>query len=123
MRNLIRRRLTASWTGFTLAILSIVYGIQLYLHPSILQMYRVYNLIESFVDHHTLGLIFIFLGALKLFGILFKNTLIKRISLIGLSVVWIMYGVAFAMSPPPNTIWIFSFGIVMLTHGVNNRIR
>ena len=110
------RLILLKWDSFVLAIGSIVYGLQLYLQPTILQNYKVYELIREIFDNRVIGVVYIALGILKLIGIATNNKIIKLISLRGLLFVWLLFVVAFLITPPPNTVWImalmsFSLGL------------
>lgn len=114
----IKQIITLKWDSLVLSITSILYGLTLYLNEDILVNYTVYSLIEKIFDNHAISLIFIILGILKLIGILLNNSKLKRISLIGLSAIWMVFCVSFVLSPPINTVWIFSLSMALLAFGI-----
>lgn len=106
------------WDSFVLSIGSIIYGIQLYIHPSILQNYKVYQLIREMFDHRIIGVIFCVVGLLKLIGVIANNRRLKFFAVRGLMFLWLLFMVAFVVTPPPNTVWIMAFMSFMLGLGV-----
>ena len=106
------------WDSFVLSIGSVLYGIQLYVYPNILQDYKVYQVIREMFDHKIIGAIFILLGILKLVGIVLNNRTIKVLAIRGLLFVWLLFMVAFVITPPPNTVWIMAFMSFMLGLGI-----
>ena len=112
------RLILLKWDSFVLAIGSIVYGLQLYLQPTILQNYKVYELIRQIFDNRLIGFIFIFLGAVKLIGIWLNNEIVKKLAMRGLLFVWLLFMVSFIITPPPNTVWIMELMASSLGLGI-----
>lgn len=112
------RLILLKWDSFVLAVGSIIYGTQLYVQPTILQDYKVYQLIREMFDYRIIGAIFVLLGILKIIGIVLKHRTIKVIAIRGLLFVWLLFMVAFVITPPPNTVWIMAFMAFMLGIGV-----
>lgn len=109
------------WDSFVLAIGSMLYGIQLYVYPNILQDYKVYQLIREMFDHRFIGLIFVIFGLLKLIGVITNNQRIKVISVRVLIFLWLLFMVSFLITPPPNTVWIM--GLMGASLGLGIIIR
>ena len=103
--------------SLVIAVTSILFGAQLMLYPHILQTYKVYTLIRELFDNTTIGLAFIILGLLKIIGILFNNPTIRYVAIRGLLFLWLVFFIAFLISPPPNTVWVYSLAMVMLATG------
>lgn len=99
--------------GFIVACGSLLYGIQLFRFPTILENYRVYQIVDDIMNNRQLGLLFIMLALIKIVGVLNNNRIMRRIGLIGLVFLWGMFSVSFILSPPPNTVWTLS--ITMLS--------
>jgi hypothetical protein len=114
MRNLI----VAKWDSLVLSIVSILYGLQLLLHPAILQDYRVYQLVDDLFDYRAISAVFMILGFLKILGIVIKNQMLKHTVLILLTFFWTLFGVSFVLSAPPNTIGILSLAMAFLAMGI-----
>ena len=103
--------------SFVVAMTSVLYGTQLILFPHILQTYKVYTLIRELFDNTAIGLAFIILGLLKIIGIIFNNRTIRHVSIRGLLFLWLVFFIAFLISPPPNTVWVYSLAMVILSTG------
>ena len=106
------------WDSFVLAIGSILYGLQLYLHPSILENFKVYDIIDEMFDHKSIGLLFIVAGLMKLIGIVLNSHKLKFLSVRALIFLWLMFMVSFLITPPVNTIWIMAFMSTALGLGI-----
>lgn len=94
--------------GFIVAWGSLLYGIQLFRFPGILENYRVYQIVDDIMNNQHLGLLFIMFALTKIIGIFIKKPIMRRIGLIGLVFLWGMFSVSFMLSPPPNTVWTLS---------------
>lgn len=112
------RLILLKWDSLVLAVGSILYGIQLYVQPNILQDYKVYQLIREMFDNRFIGAVFIFLGISKIVGIVSNNRILKKYTMRGLLFVWLLFMIAFVITPPPNTIWIMAFIMFMLGLGI-----
>lgn len=106
------------WDSFVLAIGSIIYGIQLYVHPTILQNYKVYQLIREMFDHRIIGLMFIIVGLMKLIGVIINSPRIKFLAVRALMFLWLLFMVSFLITPPPNTVWIMALMASSLGLGI-----
>lgn len=106
------------WDSFVLAIGSIIYGIQLYVHPTILQNYKVYQLIREMFDHRIIGLMFIIVGLMKLIGVIINSPRIKFLAVRVLMFLWLLFMVSFLITPPPNTVWIMALMASSLGLGI-----
>ena len=106
------------WDSFVLSIGSVLYGIQLYIYPNILQDYKVYQVIREMFDHKSIGLLFMVAGLMKLVGIITNNSRVKFLSVRALIFLWLLFMVAFVITPPPNTVWIMAFMSFMLGLGI-----
>ena len=106
------------WDSILLGVTSIVYGITLFVNGNILITYQLYRLIAQIFDHHAIGLIFVALGLLKIIGIWKHIESLKRVALTGLAALWTVFSVSFILTPPANTIWIFSLSLALLAFGI-----
>ena len=106
------------WDSFVLAIGSILYGLQLYMYPSILQNFKVYDIIDEMFDHKSIGLLFMVAGLMKLIGIALNRTQLKFLSVRALIFLWLLFMVSFLITPPVNTIWIMAFMATALGLGI-----
>lgn len=93
-----------------------LYGAQLFLHSEILSGYRVYEIIAkgSSTVHSMIGIIFMLIAIIKGIGLYLNNRKIRRIGITMLTTVWSFYLISFAISPPPNTVWVTSFVLLAL---------
>lgn len=105
--------------SIAVALGSILYGVQILLHPSIMETYKIYVLIRELFNNQVLGAFFILLGALKIIGIAINNKLMKRIAIRGLLFLWLLFFIAFIVTPPPNTVWVYAFLMVFLSVGTS----
>lgn len=106
------------WESLALAITSVIYGAQIFIHPEIMDTYKVYSLIRDIFDAHLIGGIFVVLGSMKLIGIWTNYSLLKKLSLRGLTFLWLLFLIAFVITPPPNTVWVLAFNMIFLIVGV-----
>lgn len=114
MKNII----ILKWDSLVLSIVSVIYGLQLLLHPSILQEYRVYQLVDNLFDYRAISAVFMILGFLKTIGIVINSKKLKHTVLILLTFFWTLFGVSFVLSAPPNTIGILSLAMAFLAMGI-----
>lgn len=106
------------WDSFVLAIGSVLYGLQLYVYPSILENFAVYQVIREMFDHKSIGLLFMVAGLIKLVGIITNNSRIKFLSVRVLIFLWLLFMVSFLITPPQNTVWIMAFMALSLGLGI-----
>ena len=106
------------WDSFVLAIGSVLYGLQLYLFPGILQTFKVYDIIDEMFDHKSIGLLFMVAGLTKITGILLNSPRLKFLSVRALIFLWLLFMVSFLITPPVNTIWIMAFMATTLGLGI-----
>lgn len=113
----LRLLITLKLDSFVVSLTSILFGMQLILYPHILQTYKIYTLIRELFDNTVIGLAFIILGLAKLIGIWLNNKFLKQFSIRGLLFLWLVFFIAFLISPPPNTVWVYSLAMVTLATG------
>ena len=112
------QKVILKWDSFVLAIGSILYGLQLYVYPSILENFAVYQVIREMFDHKSIGLLFMVAGLMKLVGIITNNSRIKFLSVRVLIFLWLLFMVSFLITPPQNTVWIMAFMALSLGLGI-----
>lgn len=100
-----------------LTIGSFCMGFSLFSFPSILTTYKVYEVIMNIFDNRVIGGAFMLLAISKLLGIVFNWKWVKKLSLKGLLFLWLLFLIAFLITPPPNTIWILALVCVILAVG------
>lgn len=105
--------------SIAVALGSILYGVQILLHPTIMETYKIYVLIRELFNNQVLGAFFILLGTLKIIGIAINNKLMKQIAIRGLLFLWLLFFIAFIITPPPNTVWVYAFLMVFLSVGAS----
>lgn len=113
-----RKIIVLKWDSLVLSIASVLYGLQLFLHPAILQEYRVYQLIDDLFDYRAISAVFVTLGCLKIIGIAINNKKLRHMVLVLLTFFWTLFGVSFVLSAPPNTIGILSLAMAFLAMGI-----
>ena len=93
---------------------SLLYGMQLFRHPEILDQYRVYAMIRELFSGRQIGLVFVVLALVKAYGVFTNTRFAKTFSRTALMFLWSLFLGAFLISPPPNTVWILAFVMVSL---------
>lgn len=106
------------WDSLVLAVGSMLYGLQLYAHPNILENFAVYQIIREMFNHKFIGLLFMVAGLTKLVGIITDNSRIKFLSVRALIFLWLLFMVSFLITPPQNTVWIMAFMALSLGLGI-----
>lgn len=103
--------------SIVLALSSTLFGFMLFTFTNILRDYQVYTLIRNIFDNRIIGAAFMFLGVSKMLGIVFNWRIVKILAIRGLLFLWMLFLIAFAVTPPPNTIWVLAFTMVILATG------
>lgn len=106
------------WDSMILGITSIIYGLTLYVNLDILKTYQLYQIIDKIFDNHSVAVAFVVLGSIELIGVVINSKPLKRISIIGLTAFWSIFSVSFMMTPPTNTVWIFSLAMALIAFGI-----
>ena len=117
----IKEHMIYYYYSYLLALLSIVYGWQLTVHPDILQTYRVYQRIRDVFDHRFIGVFFVFLGILYAASTMMDWRKVKQLLLPVFTFIWTFFGLSFILSEPPNTVGILTLGIAILSFGISIR--
>ena len=107
--------------SFILSIGSLVYGVQLVLHPEILSNFSVYQHIIELFNYRLVGVVFILLSLLKLIGLFTNRQWLRRYSLVAFTYVWSFFSLSFLLSQPANTVWIFT--LIMTAISISISIR
>ena len=113
-----RKIIVLKWDSLVLSVASVLYGMQLFLHPAILQEYRVYQLVDDLFDYRAISAVFVTLGCLKIIVISINNKKLRHTVLVLLTFFWTLFGVSFVLSAPPNTIGILSLAMAFLAMGI-----
>lgn len=100
--------------SIVIVIGSFLYGMQLCRHPDILEQYAVYAVIRETFHGEQIGSAFMILAVLKAIALIKNSQTLKVLSRTCLMFVWCLFMVGFMITPPPNTIWIFAFVMVLL---------
>ena len=117
----IKEHIIYYYYSYLLALLSILYGWQLTVHPDILQTYRVYQRIRDVFDHRFIGVFFVFLGVLYATSTVMDWRKVKQLLLPVFTFIWTFFGLSFVLSEPPNTVGILTLGIAVLSYGISIR--
>lgn len=107
--------------SYLLALLSIVYGSQLIIHPEILHTFKVYANIRDLFDHRFIGLFFVVIGVLYAIATAKSYYKLKQCLLPIFSFIWTFFGLSFLLTEPPNTVWAFSLGMALLSFIISLR--
>lgn len=106
------------WDAIVASIVSVVYGLQLFLSPQLLNAYQAYEVISYLLDSKVFGVAFIVLGALKTYAIFRNNTTIKLVSISLLGALWMFFLVGFILSPVANSLWVLPLTMFLLCLGI-----
>ena len=117
----IKEHIIYYYYSYLLALLSILYGWQLTVHPDVLQTYRVYPRIRDVFDHRFIGVFFVFLGVLYATSTVMDWRKVKQLLLPVFTFIWTFFGLSFVLSEPPNTVGILTLGIAVLSYGISIR--
>jgi len=110
--------------SFSFTIGSIAYGGYHYFNQQILietKAYAVANNLFGFIGGKYFGLVFIVLGLLKLYGLIFDNPFLKLPIYFALLFLWIILGICFLVAfidGNQNAGWVYSFIIAALSTSV-----
>lgn len=107
--------------SYLLSFGSFIYGLQLVVHPEILQTYRVYQRIRDIFDHRFIGLVFVVLGLVYAFGTIMRINRLKQFLLPLFTFIWTFFGLSFWLTEPPNTMWALSLIMALLSFGISLR--
>lgn len=124
-------KLCQAWTyvkdrraSFSFTIGSIGYGCYHFFNSKILihsDAYKVLDALFGFVGGRFFGLVFIVIGCLKLYGIIFDKTMFKLPPYFALLFLWIMLAICFFISflqGNQNSLWIYSFIIAFMSTSI-----
>lgn len=106
------------WDAFVVAIISIVYGLQLYLSPHLLNGYKAYAVINYLFDSKVFGIAFIALGVFKMLFILTNKERLRVVSIVSLGSLWVFFFTGFVLSPVANSLWILPLSMFLLCVGI-----
>lgn len=107
--------------SYLLSLGSFIYGLQLVVHPEILQTYHVYQRIRDIFDHRFIGLFFVVLGLVYAFGTIMRINRLKQFLLPLFTFIWSFFGLSFWLTEPPNTVWALSLIMALLSFGISLR--
>ena len=101
---------------YIVIVSTFLYGSQLFLHSEILSSYRVYQIVSrgNALIHNMIGILFMTIALIKAIGLYTNNMRLRRLGITMLTTVWSFYLISFAVSPPPNTVWVMSFAMLAL---------
>ena len=117
----IKEHVVHYYFSYLLSLISMVYGWKLFIHPEILQTYRVYQKIRDVFDHRFIGLFFIALGLTYGLATMTNRKKIKQILLPVFSFIWTFFSFSFILSEPPNTVGILTLCVALMGFGVSLR--
>ena len=117
----IKEHLIYYYYSYLLALISIVYGWKLIVHPEILQTYKVYQKVRDVFDHRFIGVFLLLLGLSYAIATIFDFRKVKQIMLPIFSFIWTFFSFSFILSDPPNTIGILTLCVALIGFGVSLR--
>lgn len=111
-------------TSFTFSIGSIAYGFYHFFNSNILSYSNAYaaiNNIFGVVGGRYFGLMFIIIGALKVFGLIIDNVYLKLPLYFALLFLWLLLGSCFLVTfidGSTNPSWIYCFTIALMSTNI-----
>ena len=100
--------------GGLISIGTLLYGLQIFKYPHILENYAIYSIVNSILNHKVLGVWFIVSAMIKISGNMFDKANLRKVGMVSMGFLWGMFTVGFFISPPPNTVWTLSLTMVMI---------
>lgn len=107
------------WDAFLVSIISIIYGLQLFFSPHLLNDYRAYSVMNKIFDSQTFGILFISLGFLKMLFVFKHKTKLRSLSIAMLGGIWMFFFVGFVLSPVANSLWVLPLAMFLLCLGIS----
>lgn len=99
-----------------LALLTVVYGLWLQLSQGVLVRYLIYQLLQDLISPQAIAMTFVFVGVGSLIGIAIGIKEVKALFSTMTTVLWSTWAISFFITPPPNSVWIFSAFIAYLSY-------
>lgn len=106
------------WHGIILSLTSILYGSWLLIHPTILDNYGSYEIINQMFNSYFISIAFIVCGLGKILSILINNKRLRKIAIFAMAFLWMLFGVSFVLVNMQNTVWIFAFSMALQGFGI-----
>ena len=117
----IKEHLIYYYYSYLLALISIVYGWKLIVHPEILQTYKVYQKVRDVFDHRFIGVFLLLLGLSYAIATIFDFRKVKQLLLPIFSFIWTFFSFSFILSEPPNTVGMLTLCVALMGFGVSLR--
>lgn len=111
-----KERLIINKSTFKVALISLFYGLWLMFNQNILSKYLLYELMKDYISPFAISSIFIMIGTISILSISFNAKSIKNISSILITMLWSTWTISFFITPPPNSVWVFSIFITCLSY-------
>lgn len=108
--------LTHRFPQFTVAVMSLAWGVAMVLPNNTFETSRGYDLLTGFADEWVIGAVVGLLGLLNLHALITERWWLHRKSAIGLMLFWTLTAMAFFTSAPASASWVLLAGLAFL-HG------
>lgn len=112
----VKQRLIVNKTSTTVGTITLMYGLWLLFNQEVLSKYLLYQLMESYTNTAIIASVFITVGAFLLIGLATNKRVVKNLSAILTTMIWSTWAVSFFITPPPNSVWVFSILITVLSY-------
>lgn len=117
MRKLsVRQRILANKSSSKVALISIIYGLWLLFNQNVLSKYLIYELMKDYINSYLIAMTFIIIGLTLVVGIISNARVVKNISTVLMTVTWSTWAISFFITPPPNSVWVFSGFVACLSY-------
>lgn len=107
---------------YPITITSFIYGVWISIFPDVLTSFKVYSLVSPLINYWQVGVLFLFLPLLMFVAYKARQRDVLFVASNILFVLWSVFAVSFLLSPPPNTVWIFSSLLSYLTFSLVRRV-
>ena len=103
-------------------IFSFIYGVWISMFPEILNTYNVYHLIRAFMEPYQVGGIFIMLSVVIFLSFKLNQRTLLLVACTLLLMLWSMFTVAFLLTTPPNTVWLYAASMTYFSFSLVRRV-
>lgn len=113
--------LLQKWSVLTFSIVTIVYGLILWLHPEIIKSFKSYEIVNYWFNMKNLGSFLTILGFLNILSMVGHAKHLKRATDVILAMTWAFLSASLYVSGQLNTISILAAGIAVFFLGCSLR--
>lgn len=109
----VKNKFPIDGASLKISTITTLYGYFLIKNPEVLLRYVLYKLVSSIISYNIFAMFFIILGLALFISSVINIKIIKKTFVVLLAALWSTWTVSFFVTPPPNSIWIFSLFITI----------